>query len=283
MTTTRDPQPSFGLGERAAFDRDGFVVARGLATPLECSRLKAVAWEHLTQHLGPVEYEADVGYPGAPRDRGVAGGQTVRRLLGAYDRDPAFRDWARDPRLIRRLQTLLGAELWLSRAHHNCVMTKQPAFSSHTGWHQDIRYWAFEHSELVSVWLALGPETPDNGCLWVLPGSHRRTLGPHQTDAAQFLRADLPENQALLAGRMPVALATGDVLFFHGRLLHAAGRNQTLDTKFALVTTYHGAGNRPRPGTRSAAMAEVMISRDGPDAIDQTVADTEQRSDSPAS
>ena len=81
-------------------------------------------------------------------------------------------------------------------AHHNCVMTKQPRFSSDTGWHQDVRYWHFERPELVNVWVALGDETPENGCLRVIPGTHAGTFRPEQFDAAKFLRADAPKTPA---------------------------------------------------------------------------------------
>ena len=79
-------------------------------------------------------------------------------------------------------------------------------------------------------------------------------------DAAQFLRGELDENRTLLRTQIAAELETGDVLFFHSRLFHAAGKNETSDTKYALVFTYHAAGNRPLAGTRSASLPDVMIS-----------------------
>ena len=138
-------------------------------------------------------------------------------------------------------------------------MTKQPDYSSVTGWHQDVRYWSFERPELVSVWLALGDETLENGALSVIPGSHRIDLAPGQFDQPLFLREDIAENQLLLARRVPVTLQAGDVLFFHCRTLHAAGANRTQATKFSLVFTYHAADNRPLGGSRSASLPSIAI------------------------
>ena len=166
------------------------------------------------------------------------------------------------PLLARRLQSLLGprtSEMLMSQAHHNCVMTKNPAYSSLTHWHRDIRYWSFEQAELVSVWLALGEEYLNNGCLLLLPGSHRMTFRPEQLDAAQFLRVTLDENRAVLNTQIAAELHPGDALFFHCRLFHAAGHNQTAETKLSVVHTYHAADNRPLPGTRSAALPEVLL------------------------
>jgi phytanoyl-CoA hydroxylase len=138
-------------------------------------------------------------------------------------------------------------------------MTKDPRYSSLTSWHRDIRYWSFERPELVSVWLALGRERYENGCLLVLPGSHAMEFGPDELDDAQFLRPDVERNRALIDAPVAVELEPRDVLFFHCRLFHAAGANKTGETKFSVVHTYHAADNPPLAGTRSAAVPDVAL------------------------
>ena len=111
-------------------------------------------------------------------------------------------------------------------------------------WHQDTPYWAFgcDHLErLVSVLVYLDDAMLDNGCLWVIPGSHghgripclegRGTLGRLYTDL-----------DALDATR-PVALeaAAGSVVFFHGDLVHGSRSNRTQYDRRALVLTYQPA------------------------------------------
>ena len=133
-------------------------------------------------------------------------------------------------------------------AHHNCIMTKEPRHSSDTGWHQDIRYWSFERPELVSVWLALTSETTKNGCLRLIPGSHRLNLDRERFDQDLFLRPELPENQALIEKAVWAELEPGDVLFFHARTFHAASRNHTDRAKFSVVFTFRGAGQSAEAG-----------------------------------
>ena len=249
----------FTAEEIAQFGRDGYLVVRGLAPDALRARMLEVARSHLAAAVPPLEYEADVKYPGSPESHDAPGGRTVRRLLQAYVRDPAFREWSVSKPIAARLAQLLGARVELSQAHHNCVMTKDPRYSSLTSWHRDIRYWAFERAELVSVWLALGRERYENGCLLVLPGSHAMEFLPGQLDAAQFLRTDVEQNRALLARETRVELDPGDVLFFHCRLFHAAGANQTSETKFSVVHTYHAADNRPIAGTRSASAPDIPL------------------------
>jgi phytanoyl-CoA hydroxylase len=241
------------------FRRNGYGIVRGLAPSDTRSRMLAIARSHLARAVPPIEYEADVQYPGAPASHDAPGGRTVRRLLQAYARDSVFADWATSSELASFLRALLGPAVELSQAHHNCIMTKDPRYSSVTSWHRDIRYWSFEKPELVSVWLALGRERRPNGCLLVLPGSHALEFPPDRLDHAQFLRTDLDSNRALLDRQAAVELDPGDVLFFHCRLFHAAGRNETRETKYSVVFTYHASDNRPLPGSRSASLPDVRI------------------------
>ena len=237
----------------AAFQQAGYLVKRDFAPPAWCDRMLEVSKQHHARQLAPVEYEVDVRYPGAPENRGAEGAATTRRLLNACSRDRCFRDWAANPELIRQLEALFTrGPVAMSQCHHNCIMTKEPGFSSVTLWHQDNRYWSFDRENLISVWLALGEETSENGCLRVIPGTHRLDLEPGRFDSAQFLRPDLPENKKLIVGAERVGLSRGDVLFFHSRLFHAAGRNLTRHTKYSVVFTYHEQDNHAIAGTRSA-------------------------------
>lgn len=243
----------------AAFRQHGYLVLPQLASPSFRQQILAFAALQLASAAEPVELESDTGYPGAPVSRDVTGGKTVRRLLGVSMRDRLVADWATGPLLATPIKQLLGDDARMSQAHHNCIMTKEPQFSSLTGWHRDSRYWHFARAELVSAWLALGHETVENGCLLVIPGSHRVDVKPEQLDSAQFLRPDHPDNQALLQQAVPVPLQAGDVLLFSSNLFHAAGRNQTSQTKYSMVFTYRAADNLPEPGTRSASLPELPI------------------------
>jgi phytanoyl-CoA hydroxylase len=256
---TSDVASGFRFDEREHFEREGFVVSRGLVDAATCRRMLDVTRRGVSDVIPPVEFEADLHYPGAPASRGEIGGDTIRRLKEAHGRDPVFTRWVTEPALVARLEQLLGGRVVMPLAHHNCIMTKQPRFSSETGWHQDIRYWSFARPELVSVWLALGRETPENGCLHLLPGTHRSEFARERFDEALFLRPDLPENAALIATRVAAPLEPGDVLFFHCRTFHAAGRNQTDQTKYSAVFTFRPFDNPPLAGTRSASHGELLL------------------------
>ncbi len=253
---------SEGLSELQVqqFKRDGYLIVRDLADESLRRRMIDVVESSMAPALGPLEYETDLSYPGAPQDMLSPGGTTPRRLLNAYARDAVFREWAGNPDLVAALKQLIGTErLMLTQNHHNCIMTKMPTYSTRTGWHQDIRYWSFDRPELVNVWLALGDEYAEKGGMKFIPGSHKLELDRGRFDAELFLRDDLPENRELLDQAVDARLNAGDVLFFHCRTFHVAGANQTKEPKYSLVFSYHDADNHPIPCTRSARLDSVVM------------------------
>lgn len=259
MIETDQNQHAFTATDLADFDRDGFLILRNVLSENYVERILAVAQRDADAHFGDIEYEADLQYPGAPESLDVEGGRTIRRLRQAFSRDPIFAHLVKEPWLLHRLQQLLGAQVVMPLAHHNCIMTKHPRYSSDTGWHQDIRYWSFENTNLVNVWLALGEESPENGCLRLLPGSHRQQFESDQLDADLFFREDNPRNQSLLDSAVPADLRAGDALFFHARCFHAATRNYSEATKYSAVFTFRELDNAPLPGTRSSRLPELLL------------------------
>jgi phytanoyl-CoA hydroxylase len=231
-----------------------FVAAGGLA------ELNRIARRQLAVRADPFELEADLRYPGAPPSHRAAGGDTVRRLLDAYSRDPVFARCAAASDIREWMEDYFHESVVMSRVHHNCLMTKHPLYGSMTGWHRDIRYWSFAQENLVSVWLALGEETVDNGALWFVPGSHAMAFEPDQFDAAKFFRVDRADNAKIVRAAVSPHLEPGDAAFFHCNTLHSAGKNLSDAVKFSLVFTYHGRSNAPTPGTRSASRPEVDLS-----------------------
>ena len=244
---------------QAQLAAEGYVVLPGILSPSRRQALIEHITESMTPLVEPVEFEADVGYPGAPKSRQAPGGTTPRRLLQAYARSQQLRSLAAEPRVVQLLNVLLDGQVCLSQCHHNCVMTKYPGYSSATLWHQDVRYWSFQKPELISVWYALGDETQENGALQVIPGTHLMHVDASRLDSELFLRPDLAENQALIDAAQTVNLNAGDALAFHCRLFHAAGRNESDAVKLSPVFTYHRQDNLPLAQTRSDRLPSIEI------------------------
>ncbi|MEM7358666.1 MAG: phytanoyl-CoA dioxygenase family protein [Pseudomonadota bacterium] len=242
------------------FKIDGYLVLPAVLDSATLESLRTLTQAHLAERIKPFELEADVQYPGAPASREASGGETIRRLLLAYQRDEALAEIARLPMIAEGIQQILQSQqLWLNPNHHNCLMTKQPEYSSETLWHRDTRYWNFSDKYLVNAWFALGEEQRENGAMKVLPGSHRWEVQEAALDEAQFLKLDHPYNQDRLNTQRTVTLSAGDCLLFSAHCFHAAGKNITDKAKFSLVFTYHGEETKPIPGTHSDSRPEIPI------------------------
>ena len=227
------------------FHDNGFLVKRDFVDLSVVEAIQSKVKEHLNNRVKPFELEQEVHYPGSPKTKEETGGDTIRRLLLAYSRDAVFQQWQMSQKATQVLKALFDSEtLYLVQSHHNCIMTKQPRYSSETHWHKDTRYWDFENQQLINTWLPLGDETVENGCLQVIPKSQHWDTPRECLDERLFLRKDLDCNQEWLAKSIDVELKKGDLLFFHAAVFHAAGRNKTQQSKNALVSTYHSKKNQ---------------------------------------
>lgn len=242
------------------FKIDGYLVLKNILSIDKCTQLQELVVRHLSKRIEPFELEAKVQYPGAPQSTTAAGGETIRRLLMAYQRDPQLSNIATLPAIIEAIQQILDAKaLYLNPNHHNCVMTKMPAYSSKTLWHRDTRYWSFNNKYLINAWFALGDEHEDNGSLKILPGSHRWDVSIEDLDEAQFLKPGHSGNFNRLATQRSVNLNTGDALLFSANCFHAAGKNITENPKISAVFTYHGRETRPIVDSHSANLPEIQV------------------------
>ena len=84
------------------FEKNGYLVFRSMVPASACEQMLAVTQQHMRDAIAPLEYEADVGYAGAPKSLDAPGGKTIRRLRGAYQRDACFRTWSKNPGCVTR-------------------------------------------------------------------------------------------------------------------------------------------------------------------------------------
>jgi phytanoyl-CoA hydroxylase len=202
------------MTEACSFDTEGFLIRRGLFTEAEVAELK----QEVRRILGTREAHGGV-------------------FVGLAANSPVFRDLAGDPRLVDVLETILGPNIeFLS----DKVVFKSASTDYGSPWHQDWPYWKGTHK--ISVWVALDPATPENGCLKLLPGSHR-ALATHDGDdggTRLFVHRLAPgavdESRAVV-----VPCAPGDAVFFHDQTLHASFPNTSGADRWALISTYRSA------------------------------------------
>ncbi len=159
---------------------------------------------------------------------------------------PVAADMVSHPGVAQVVGTIAGAHLpdWDGRTKcmQSMLFFKPPGLQGQA-WHQDERYIPTRDRSLVGAWVALDDATVDNGCLWVLPGSHRNGMLHPTRDHGrpdEFDQSD--EAYGFDDGdAIPVEVSAGAVVFFNGYLLHRSLRNRSDRTRMALVNHYMNA------------------------------------------
>jgi hypothetical protein len=172
----------------------------------------------------------------------VEGSTGIRSMEPFHHLDPRLDELVDDPRVWEPTLDLIGCD-------RVSLFTDKLNFKRPRGapfpWHQDSPYWAFEcdHVDrLVSVGLYLDDANGENGCLWMMAGSHRHGfLSGQQT--GETLAALYTDVNAL-EDRRPVAVegCAGTVLFFHADIVHGSQPNRTQKSRRAVYFTYQPAG-----------------------------------------
>ncbi|MER5951010.1 phytanoyl-CoA dioxygenase family protein [Streptomyces sp. NPDC001904] len=163
-------------------------------------------------------------------------------------RNDAF--WVRlisDPRLVDVAEYFLGPDLACFTAHYIC---KPPYDGQPVLWHQDGAYWKLAPMNALTVWLAVDESTTENGCLRMIPGSHRLPLyEPNlRTDRPNMLfseaDAGLVRDWAAERGVVDIELNPGDVSIHHPHLLHCSEANTSPKRRCGLDIGYIDTATR---------------------------------------
>ena len=107
-------------------------------------------------------------------------------------------------------------------------------------WHQDSSYFPFDREPQVGAWLATSEATLENGCLVILPGSHKEHLHEHLPDdreGSNYGYTEIKDHD--FSKEVPMTLNTGDLLLFHSFLMHKSYDNNSQARRTAMV--YHFA------------------------------------------
>ncbi len=226
--------------QRAQYDEQGFVRLRGFTGLEVCDRMLervvALARAHAggdRDAPGLVLPEANLaGSGGNPED-------LVSKIFRLH-RDGVFAVFAADPRVTGSLVDLVGPRL-------DCFLSqfifKNPGAWGQP-WHQDSFYFAFEPARpIVGAWLAVTEATLENGCLHVLPGSHREPVHEHVPDRrpnANLGYVEIVDHD--MAAAEPVLMDPGDLLLFDSHLMHRSTDNESAGIRAAMVFHYAATG-----------------------------------------
>jgi phytanoyl-CoA hydroxylase len=153
-------------------------------------------------------------------------------------RDDAF--WVRlvtDARLAAIAERFLGPDLACFTAHYIC---KPPGDGQAVLWHQDGAYWNLDPMEAVTIWVAIDDCDPENGCLRMIPGTHRNEMGEVvlRNDVPNMLCSSINPRLVNEGQAVDVSLRAGDVEVHHPLIIHGSEANRSTRRRCGLDIGY---------------------------------------------
>jgi ectoine hydroxylase-related dioxygenase (phytanoyl-CoA dioxygenase family) len=181
-------------------------------------------------------------------DRLIADNPNIRpeQLISAHVRNgpertrgnDAFLEFAHDPDLLDVVEQVIGPDMILWGCQ---VFCKPPVDGMEVPMHQDGRYWPIRPLATCTAWVALDDSTPENGCMRVIPGSHRNgRVYEHRKDARPDLALDLVLEDGQLDPRSArdVVLEAGQFSLHDVYLVHGSNPNRSARRRAGVAIRY---------------------------------------------
>lgn len=226
------------------FVDDGFLVLPGLVTATEVDEMRRDIVD-----LARGRYACESL---KPLPESMSDAEVLRNILCVHNPhyvSPVILKYVKQATICGALSQITGAHLSHWDGSVKCMQSmffvKPPGFQGQA-WHQDEIYIPTRDRSLIGAWIALDDATIENGCLWILPGSHRDGVLYPQRPHGQEDEFDFgPESHGFDASaEIPVEVKAGTVVFFNGYLLHRSRKNRSRDCyRRALVNHYMTASS----------------------------------------
>ncbi|WP_274361981.1 phytanoyl-CoA dioxygenase family protein [Paenibacillus thermotolerans] len=190
--------------------------------------------------------------------------EKVVQIVNIWMASDAFYRHAQHPVICEEISQLSKTDTL--RIWHDQVQYKPPVSGGPTGWHQDHPLWPIiQPADLVSAWVALDDAVIENGCMWMVPGSHK--WGNQQ----RYLSWDadfkpihkqpelLPDDAAVEA--VPFEIKKGQVGYHHCLTWHGSPHNRSQLKRRAIAVHYMPGHTRYEPTANHPMHRFVEVSK----------------------
>ncbi|CAD5213432.1 unnamed protein product [Bursaphelenchus xylophilus] len=223
-----------------AYEKNGYIVVKGLISDFEVNDYIARFEEIVDgKNIHPeMTVMRNVAQKGQKR--------TVKTILKVQDfsADKRLFSYCQHPRIVEVVEDLIGPSKG-KLSTINAMLLNKPSddgsLSTRHPMHQDMYYFPFRPADFICCsWTALEPVNRENGCLVVIPGTHKLPLLPHTYPSWEggVNKAFFGVHEFDQDKRVHVVMDKGDTVFFHPHLLHGSGANRTKGFRRAMSCHY---------------------------------------------
>ena len=141
--------------------------------------------------------------------------------------DPGLMEWLLDDAVLDIVESLIGPDIALWSSHFIC---KPPAVGKRVPWHEDSSYWKgrLDPMQVVTIWLAVDPSTPANGCMRVIPRTQHNGFSQYEAVAnpgQQVFGTEIKAGQFDETTAVDCILPSNHCSLHDGRLIHGSAAN----------------------------------------------------------
>ena len=219
-----------------AYRRDGYVALPGVIDADRIAELRAVTGRFVDRsraiNASDNLFDLDPTH--------CAQTPTLRRIKNPADNDPLYRWVAFESPIPDIVAELIGPDL---KFHHSKLNLKGGRVGAPVEWHQDAAFYPHSNDDVLAVGLLLDDATAENGCLVVLPGSHRERVHEHYDGGGRFIGRMREEDIGRFDARKGqlLELPAGSIHIHHYRLIHWSAPNTSADDRRLLINAYSAA------------------------------------------
>lgn len=174
----------------------------------------------------------------------------VIQVVNIWEADQEFHRHIYEPEICEVVAQLMGADM--VRVWHDQIQYKPPKIGGPTNWHQDHPYWPIiQPADLVSAWLALEGADVENGCMWMVPHSHKwgphkgGTIGTNEDFTPGYDPSLVPPGENIEL--VPCEVKAGEVMFHHCLTWHGSPPNRSERGRPAIAVHYMPGYTRYQP------------------------------------
>ncbi len=201
------------------FKARGYCIVDGLFTPAEISDIMAFFEDY--KNIGTAVFDAGMKFDE------IDPGKRQLRAMHPHRYSERAKGWGLNPRVMSVLAALFGRPALLAQTMYYF----KPPGAKGQGMHQDNFYLLAQPATCIAAWTAIDAATIDNGCLYVVPGSHRKNILCPAEGAEGWMNYGDSHIKPFPRDCTPVPLEVpqGATVFFSGNLIHGSGPNRTKD------------------------------------------------------
>lgn len=236
------------------YKENGYLLVKGVFNPQEVAEMRE-AVEKIITRAAQSKSDGNHAWQGdfLPKDE-------LKKLVlkGFHDvhyHDAAFTRAAVHPHMRDVLSQIIGPNVQL---HHSKMLVKPPEVGAAFPMHQDYPYFPHEKHTMLAASVHLDNADQENGCLHVIPGSHRAGTLPH---VGQYYlnHKEYPINEGT-----PCVAEAGDVLFFNYLTIHGSEPNRSTRTRRNVLFQYRDPSDFPTKNTHVDWGMGLMVSGENP-------------------